>query len=295
VLGSSGERSLVAQSAVGDASRWLPVPAALAEGGPSGRSEPPPRVSVSWQVQAATGQRVIANGALTGIDTLNYGHTTWHYRLDSPVPLTALAAAVGRYAVVTEPQPGCRATCPPVTVWTAPEDSTAAAAGPLGRAGEILDWLTTRLGKYPYPGLAHVTTAAVAGGATAAGVVLYDQSRLRAGAITEADVARATAAQWLGLATSDSSATGPAGAAAGYLAWLWAERGRGPEGRLPTRELEAIRTLHRTVGDSAFYRGLRRFLEQHRDAAAAPAAFERAMTAAAGRGLSWRWPQAPGR
>ncbi|HEX3275032.1 MAG TPA: hypothetical protein VHR43_09270 [Gemmatimonadales bacterium] len=287
----AGGRTLVAQSAVGAPARWLPVPAGLVEGASSGPAAP--RVTVTWQVQASTGQRVTANGLLTGIDTLNYGHLTWHYRLDRPVPLTALATAVGRYAVATVRPPACRAACPPVTVWTAPEDSAAAAAGPLGHAGDIMAWLEARLGRYPYPGLAHVTTAAVPGGATAASLVLYDESQLRAGAISETDVARATAAQWLGMATSDSSSPGPAAATADYLAWLWSRaRHPGPSGQMPTRQVDAIQRLHRAVGDSAFYRGLRRFLERHRDAAAAAGAFEQAMTETAGRRVNWSWPAA---
>jgi hypothetical protein len=185
-----------------------------------------------------------------------------------------------------------------VTLWTAPQDSAAALAGPLGRAGEILDWLSARLGAYPYPALSHVVTGlAPAGGAIAASVVLYDPGQLQTGILTEADVARATATQWLGLATSDSGAAGthPSTAAAGYLAWLWTrERHPGPSGVMLTRPLDAIRALHQSVGDSVFFRGLRRYLERHRDATAGPDAFDQAMAEAAGRRLDWRWRAAAG-
>jgi hypothetical protein len=309
-----GARALVAQSAAGPAARWLPVPVSLPEG-PSGvategmaaagdsagsavdGATDPPRITVAWQVQASTGQRVIANGLLTGIDSLSYGHTTWHYRLDRPVPLDGLAAAAGRYTVTTLTRPACRAACPPVTLWTAPQDSAATLAGPLGRAGEILDWLSARLGPYPYPALAHVVTALAPGGAVAASVVLYDAAQLRAGAITDVDIARATATQWLGLATSDSGAAGarPSTATASYLAWLWTrERQPGPGGIRLTRQVDAIRSLHQTVGDSVFFRGLRRYLERNRDATAGPAAFDQAMTEAAGKRLDWSWRAAVG-
>jgi aminopeptidase N len=308
----AGARTMVAQSAVGAASRWLPVPAGLAGASPdpadargadTGAAAPAgvaaavpaaPRVSVTWQVQASTGQRVIANGQLTGIDTLSYGHTTWHYRLDQPVPLTALAAAAGHYAMAAATR-ACRSACPPVTIWTAPQDSAAAASGPLGHAGEIMDWLTARLGPYPYPALAHVTSALVPGGAVAASVALYDEAQLRSGAVTETDVARATAAQWLGLATSDSTRPGPAEATAGYLAWLWTrERHPGPSVIMLTRDLDAIRALHQAVGDSAFYRGLRRWLERHPHQAASSRDYEQAMAEAAGKRLAWSWAAAAG-
>ena len=89
-LDRAGRRALAAETADDRARLWLPVP----EGGEA-------RVRVNWNVQAGEGQRVIANGRFAGIDTLAYGHTTWHYRMDVPVPLDALAVAVGRYAVTT--------------------------------------------------------------------------------------------------------------------------------------------------------------------------------------------------
>ena len=53
------------------------------------------------------------------------------------------------------------------------------------------------------------------------------------------------------------------------------------------RGVEAFRRLHATVGDSAFFRGLRRYVEENRNATAAPGALERAMAEAAGRRLDW--------
>jgi len=72
-----------AGSTAGEAARlWLPMPK-----GTTGQA------TVAWNVQASKGQRVVANGELTGVDTLNYGHSTWHFRTDRPIPLDALAVA----------------------------------------------------------------------------------------------------------------------------------------------------------------------------------------------------------
>jgi aminopeptidase N len=106
-------------------------------------------VTVVWNVQASDSQRVIANGTPAGTDSLNYGHTTWHYRLDAPVPLDALAVAVGHYAVTTLAHASCRRACVPVTLWTSPADSAAAAAGAFRRAADILDFMSARLGPFP--------------------------------------------------------------------------------------------------------------------------------------------------
>ncbi|MGN6391348.1 MAG: hypothetical protein ACTHM9_03730 [Gemmatimonadales bacterium] len=284
-LGSDadGARTLVGETAGQDTTPWLPLPADASRA----------RATVTWAVQADTGQRVVANGILTGIDTLNYGHTTWHFRLDAPVPLDALAVASGRYAVTTLPHAACSASCVPVTLWTAPGDS--AAAGPFRRAADLVDFMVARLGPFPYPGLAHVVSPLVPAGRPGASIVLYDAGQVHAASVTEADVARATAAQWLGNAVSDSAAAGdrPSDAAAAYMALLWT-RGKGPIAMALTRQVDAIRRLHDSLGDSVFFRGLRDYVQGHRNATVAPGAFERAMAEAAGKPLHWSWQAAVG-
>jgi aminopeptidase N len=280
----TGARGLAAETAGDRASLWLPVPA----GDPS-------RVAVTWNVQASEGQRAIATGVLTGVDTLSYGHTTWHFRLDAPVPLDGLAVAAGRYAVTTLPHSTCRDACVPVTLWTSPDDSAAAATGAFRRAGEMVEFMSRRLGAFPYPGLAHVASPLAPAGRPGSMVVLYDETRVHEGGITEADVARATAAQWLGNAVSDSAADGPSEAAASYLALLWTRQDRpGPTGTLLTRGVDAMGRLNRLVGDSVFFRGLRRYVEDNRDAAAPTGALERAMAEAAGKPVDWSWRTAVG-
>jgi len=280
----TGARGLAGETAGDLAWLWLPVPA----GGPG-------RVTVTWNVQATEGQRAVATGVLTGVDTLNYGHTTWHFRLDTPVPLDALAVAAGRYTVTALPHSTCRDACVPVTLWTSPEDSAAAAAGAFRRAGEMVDFMSRRLGPFPYPGLAHVASPLAPVGPPSAMVVLYDETRVHAAAVTEAEVARATAAQWLGNAVSDSAAGGPSDAAASYLALLWTRQDRpGPSTAMLTRGVDALSRLHRLVGDSVFFRGLRRYVEANRDAAAPPGALERAMSEAAGKPVDWSWRTAVG-
>ena len=279
-LDRAGHRALAGETAGDRAPLWLPVPAG------SGA-----RVTVVWNIQADERQRAIANGTLVRIDTLAYGHTTWHYRLDAPVPLDGLAVAVGTYAVTTLPRPACSASCAPVTLWTAPDDSAAATGGPFRRAGEMVDFLSGFLGPFPYPGLAHVSSALSPAGRAGASVVLWDEARLHAGEIGEDEIARATAAQWLGNAVSEAGpeADRPSPAVSAYLAWLWDRKAAGtrPQTQSLTRGADAIRRLHRMVGDSAFARGLRRYVEANRNAVAPAGALERAMSEAAGRRVDW--------
>ncbi len=286
----AGGRALAGETAGGRASLWLPVPET--SGG---------RVTVAWHVQASGGERVVANGTLTKVDTLAYGHTTWNFVLESPIPLEGMAVARGRYAVTALPRPDCRDACAPVTLWTPPDDSAAAAAGPFRRAGEMVDYLSARLGPLPYPGLAHVAVPLPPAGRAGASIVLYDGARLHAGEIAEREVARATAAQWLGNAVDEAGLEPeqPSAAASAYLAWLWSRpaadgRATPAAGEALPRAVDAFRRLHAMVGDSAFFGGLRRYVEENRNATAAPGALERAMAEAAGRRLDWTFDRALG-
>jgi aminopeptidase N len=275
----TGRRALAGETGDGRAPLWLPVPAG------SGA-----RVVVSWHVQASQGQRAVANGTLMKVDTLAYGHSTWQFRLDTPVPLEALTVAVGTYAVTPLTRPACGGTCAPVSLWTVPDDSAVAGVA-FRRAGEIVDFLSGFLGAFPYPGLTHVSSPLQPAGRVGASVVLWDEARVHAGSIGEDDIARATAAQWLGNAVSE---TGPSAeqlgpAVSAYLAWLWDRKVSGTrvQTQALTRQVDAIRRLHRELGDSAFVRGLRGYVDANRNAAAPPGAFERAMTEAAGRPIEW--------
>lgn len=282
----AGARALAGETAGNLARLWLPVPAGE-----------PGRAAVTWSVQASVDQRVAANGVLVKVDTLSYGHTTWQFRQDAPIPTDAFAVAGGHYAVTTLPRAGCT-KCEPVTLWTTPADSVAAAASPaFRRAGEMVDWLSGLVGPLPYAGLAHVASILPPAGHPGAGVVLWDEGRIHDGSIVEREVAEATAAQWFGNAVSESGpeAGRPAPAVAAYLAYLWTRRdARGRSTEALTRPVAAIQGLNRTVGDSAFFRGLRRYLESNRNSTAPAGAFEQAMSEAAGRKLDWTFARAAG-
>jgi aminopeptidase N len=296
----TGRRALAGETAGDRAWRWLPVPersGSEGSGSEGSGADASARVVVNWHIQASEGQRAVANGTLVKIDTLAYGHSTWQYQLGAPIPLDALAVAVGTYAVTTLSRPSCKSACAPVTVWTAPEDSASAAAGAFGRAGEIVDFLSGWLGPFPYPSLAHVASSLPPAGRPGASIVLWDEGKVHGGAIEEDAIARATAAQWLGNAVTElgPAAERPGAAASAYLAWLWDRHSSGgrPQSEALTRDVDAIRKLHRMLGDSVFARGLRRYVEANRNAPAPAGAFERAMSEAAGRRLDWSFAARP--
>ncbi|HUF35082.1 MAG TPA: hypothetical protein VMN37_03980 [Gemmatimonadales bacterium] len=247
-LGDAGDsRGFVAGGWTGGA-HWLPLPPG-----------PPQRVSATFHVQAALEHRAIANGVLAGIDTLPYGHATWHYRLDAAAPLPALAVAVGRYAIVP--------LGPGVEVWVPPSDSGRAADGPFRRAAEMAEHLRAVLGPLPYPRLVHVAAPAVPEVWSGGGLVLYPAGRLRDGGLDEVAVARATARQWFDGADSILAAE-----LAEWLAAEWA-------GGKPPREPRRLAELRSRLGEPAFRNGLRAFAAAQRQGRGSAADFEAAMQA----------------
>jgi aminopeptidase N len=235
-LGSdrSGARAFVAGGWQGSHA-WLPVPA-----------DPTQRVSAVFRVQAALEHRAIANGTLTRIDTLPYGHATWHYRLDSAAPLPALAVATGRYAVASLSQR--------VHLWTRPADSAWAVRGPFRRAEAMLEHLSSMLGPYPYSRLAHVAVPAVQAPRSGGGLAFYPEGGFREGGLDEASVVRETARQWLDGA--DSAVAAPL---AVYLAADWL----GGTGSLD-EAARRMREIRQEVGEARFREGLHAFAESQR-------------------------------
>jgi hypothetical protein len=215
-------------------------------------------VSATFNVQSAAGQRALANGVLTRIDTLPYDHLTWHYRLDSTAPVPALAVAVGRYAVTP--------LSPRVEVWSRPADSAWAAAGPFRRAGEMAEHLSGILGPLPYPRIVHLGAPGLPAPWSGAGLALYPEESFRPGGLDEGAVARATARQWL-----DGADRGLADEIAGYLAAEWLAG-------TPPREPRRLSQLRARLGDATFRRGLQAFARSQREGRGSAGDFAAAMT-----------------
>jgi len=100
---------------------------------------PSDKATVAFHVQAPIDRQVIANGVLEKIDTLPYGHTVWHYRLDTPIPVYSMVVGVGRLARTAFPDAACAVKCVPLSVWSYPQDSAYAAGTAFRRAGPMLD------------------------------------------------------------------------------------------------------------------------------------------------------------
>jgi aminopeptidase N len=313
-----GNRTVFADNWPDRAHLWLPSHDQLGD-----------KASVAFHVQVPIDQQAVANGVLEKIDTLPYGHAMWHYRLDTPVPVYTMVIGVGRLARTPLPDAACAIKCVPVTVWSFPEDSAYAAVA-FRRAGHMLDYFSRLIGPFPYPGLAHVESSTRFGGMENATAIFYDEKAYRDKKLGEPRVAHETAHQWFGDAVtprewphlwlSEGFAT--------YLAALW--KGHADSANafrsmmadaadqvLASRVSErpvvdsaesdfmvllstnshqkgawVLHQLRGIVGDSAFFRGLRRYYTAYRDSSAVSGDFARVMSEAAGKDLDWYFRQA---
>ncbi len=298
---------------------WLPV-----------QDHPSDKATVAFHVQAPAGMQVIANGTLEGIDTLPYDHRVWHYRLTEPIPTYSMVIGAGKFAVTPLGEAGCPARCVPVSLWTDPADSAAAAAGPFRRAGDMVDYFTRLVGPFPYGSLAHVQAATRFAGMENATAIFYNDSVLRTGALAERTVAHETAHQWFGDAVTpdDWHHLWLSEGFATYLAAMWAEETGGMAAGDAALRREAERyfaspdverpvidptvadsdsllndnayrkgawVLHQLrgiIGDSAFAGALREYYRAHRHGTAVSADFAEAAARAAGQDLDWYFRQA---
>jgi len=276
-----GERIFFATGRRDGAHFWVPVPERTSLD----------RAAAAFRVQVPVAHRAIAAGSLEKVDTLPYGHSVWHYRMDDPAPIASLAVATGPYEVRSLAPGRCGDGCPALEVWSYPGDG--GEPGALGRVWEMVEFFVARVGPHPYGRLAFVE--APAGSAAAApGIVFYPEGATGDGGPADSILALEMARQWFGLAIS------PAGpedrwiteGLAKYLASLWEEPsgglvGAGRRDSLP-EDLRGARALHRLrgmIGDSAFFGGITRFTRDRLNQSAARADLVRSMSAAAGRDL----------
>jgi aminopeptidase N len=298
---------------------WLPV-----------QDHPSDKATVAFHVQVPAGVQVVANGVLEKIDTLPYEHRVWHYRLTDPIPTYSMVIGAGKFAINRLGDAGCAARCIPVSLWTTPTDSAAAASGPFRRASAIVDYFTQLVGPFPYPSLAHVQAATRFGGMENATAIFYNDSLIRAARLDERTVAHETAHQWFGDAVTpdDWHHLWLSEGFATYLAVMWAEHTGGSQARGVAMRREADRlfaseaigrpvidptvsrpdsllndnayqkgawVLHQLrgmIGDSAFTAALREYYRKYRHGTAVSTDFAEVASNAAKQNLDWYFRQA---
>lgn len=226
--------------------------------------------------------------------------------------------------------------CVPQAVYTAPEQK-GMLPGPFARADDIVRLFSRLVGPFPYEKLAHLQSSTRFGGMENATAIFYADAAFRQGWMNEGLIAHETAHQWFGDAVTERrwAHLWLSEGFATYFAALWTREAHGDSAfradmshirrtvlddtisvtRRPvidTTQSNLLALLDRNsyekggfvlhmlrsqLGDSAFFRGIRRYYRLHRHATAVTDDLEAAMERASGRHLAWffdQWLRRPG-
>jgi aminopeptidase N len=223
----------------------------------------------------------------------------------------------------------------PIEVWAYPEDSAFADSVPFRRATEIVETLSRMVGPFPYAKLAHVQSSTRYGGMENATAIFYAERSYVRRTMGEGVVRHETAHQWFGDAVTEADwhhlwlsegfatyfdlvvgaaldgdsvlARGLRSNAESYIQSNVVNRPiidtavTDPNEMLNDNSYQkggwVLHMLRRTVGDSAFFGGLRDYYRSYRDSSVLSAQLERKVEAAAGTDLGWffrQWLRQPG-
>jgi len=313
------------RSAFGDnwperARAWLPTVDA-----------PRDKATVRFSVTAPAGWRVVANGTSDACQRI----CAWTETRPIPTYTMVLGAApftVSRHRPIVHDNDTI-----PITVWAYPEDSAFADSGPFRHATEIVETLERLVGPFPYEKLAHVESSTRYGGMENSTAIFYAEKPYVDRTMREGVVRHETSHQWFGDAVTERE-WGHLWLSEGFASYFDLVVGAALHGdsvlteglardarayfdsKVQDRPLVdtaehdpnkllnensyqkgawVLHMLRGSVGDSAFFRGIREYYRVYRDSTALSSDFQRMMEQAAGRSLDpffrqWLWqPGAP--
>jgi len=295
---------------------------------------PADKARVSFMATVPPSWKVVSNGAEPLAERREPGRWWWSTHLS--IPTYTMVIGAGEFTVSKHrPVINGRDTIP-IQVWTYPEDSAFADSVPFRRATEIVEVMQRLIAPFPYEKLAHVQSSTKFGGMENSSAIFYAEKPYVERRMGEGVVRHETAHQWFGDAVterdwpdiwlSEGFATyfdGVIGAALDGDTVLVNSMRANAESYFksdvidrpivdsgyaadPIKLLNAnsypkgawvLHMLRGTIGDSAFFRGLRTYYHTYRDSTATSEDFQRVIEKESRANLSWffhQWLHQPG-
>jgi aminopeptidase N len=287
------------------------------------------KAPVTWEIDAPSAMQVVANGRFAGVTDLPEGRRRWRYVETRPIPTYTMVFGATTFAVSRHRPSVLGGDTTANEVWSYPEDSAFADAGPFRRASEIVDAGIRLIGPFPYRKMAHVESSTRYGGMENASAIFYDQGGYVSRRMDEGVVRHETAHQWFGDAVTERDwrhlwlseglasycdlvigaaldgdsvlRRGMRSSAAGYFGSRDVDRplvdsaAQDLMGLLNANSYNKgawlLHMLRGETGDSAFFRGIRAYYLTFRDSSVLSEDFQRVMERAAGRDLGWFFQQ----
>ncbi|MFS2074546.1 MULTISPECIES: M1 family metallopeptidase [unclassified Curtobacterium] len=270
---------------------------------------PDDKATYRFEITAEAAYDVVANGELLGKERARAG-TTWTYATTEPMATYLATVQIGRYRTTK-----LRGSDTPVTLHH-PADLGTAAKTDFGRVPDMLALYADRFGPYPFASYGVVVTDdELEIPLEAHGLAVFGRNHVDGEHGTDRLIAHELAHQWFGnsvTVTRWKDIWLHEGFAC-YAEWLWSEHRGGdsadtlaatyrdglleqPEDlvvadpgpkdmfddRVYKRGALALHAVRRSVGDDAFFAGLRTITERHRYGSVAPEDVHAAFADAAG-------------
>ena len=313
-----GHRTVFGDNWPNRARFWLPT-----------SDDPSTKAPVSFTVRVPASWRVVSNGRLGRRTDAPGSHTSWTWLESRPIPTYTMVFGAGGFTV-SKHRPSAGGV--PITVWAYPEDSGYADSVPFRRATEIVETMERLVGPFPYEKLAHVESSTRYGGMENSSAIFYAEKPYVQRTMREGVVRHETSHQWFGDAVTERDwahlwlsegfasyfdlvigaaldgdsvlAAGLARDARAYFSSKVVGRPlvdtaeHDPNNLLNENSYQkgawVLHMLRETIGDSAFFHGIREYYRVYRDSTALSSDFQRVMESAAGRSLDaffrqWLW------
>ncbi|MCA0269628.1 MAG: M1 family peptidase [Bacteroidetes bacterium] len=152
------------------------------------------KATVTFDVSAPSGYRVVANGRRVSADVQPGNRLRTVYRSDVPIPPKVMVIGAAPFAVQTvgELRPGV-----PVESWVFRQDSTAGFFD-YALALPIAAYFDSLIAPYPYEKLANVQSKTIYGGMENSGAIFYHEGSVTGDRSSESLLAHEIAHQWFG-------------------------------------------------------------------------------------------------